>query len=199
MSERTERGGTVLSASQAVRLIKMGAPLHPILVHFTIALTAASFFFDAVGFLFDIPSLAYTGWWTLAGSVVMTVFTIATGITSRIRLPMEEGEARSFLRAHMALGPVFFGLLVAVAIWRARAWEAERAVTWWYLAAMGFVALVMTAQGYLGGELVYRYGAEVERAYRKLPESRGKSSAPSLVSSRGAAVSLSTNERGERV
>ena len=76
---------------------------------------------------------------------------------------------RSFLRAHMALGPIFFGLLVAVGIWRGRLWQAGAGVTGWYLAAMAGVMLVMAAQGYLGGELVYRYGAEVKFRYRKLP------------------------------
>src|SRR5205814_6602451 len=118
---------------------------------------------------FGVASLAAAAWWTLAGSVVATVFTLATGVTSRIRLPIEEGEARSFLRAHMALGPIFFGLLLAMGAWRAGLWESGRGVTWWYLAAMSVLALVMTAQGYLGGELVYRYGTEVERAYRELP------------------------------
>jgi hypothetical protein len=32
--------------------------------------------------------------------------------------------------------------------------------------------LVMTVQGYLGGELVYRYGAEVTGRYRRLPSAR---------------------------
>jgi uncharacterized membrane protein len=167
---------------QALRLIKMGAPLHPIMVHFTIALTSASFAFDAIGFLSGNVSLSAAGWWTLAGSILMTVFTIVTGLTSRLRLPVEEGEARSFLRAHMALGPIFFGLLIGVAIWRAVLWESGRGVSWWYLIAMALVGLVMTAQGYLGGELVYRYGAEVERHYRELPIRSADTKPPALAS-----------------
>lgn len=97
----------------------MMAPLHPIFVHFTVALTGASFAFEAMGFFSGVTSLVAAGGWALAGSLFMTIFTIATGITSRRRLPVEEGEARSFLRAHMALGPIFFGLLVAAGVWRA--------------------------------------------------------------------------------
>lgn len=178
-----EGGGTVTSLKGALGLIKMGAPLHPILVHFTIALTSASLAFDAISFFFGVASVSDVGWWTLAASVMATVFTLATGVTSRMRLPVAEGEARSFLRAHMALGPIFFGLLIGVGVWRAVLWEAGRSVSWWYLIAMAGVALVMGAQGYLGGELVYRYGAEVERDYRELPVRSADSQAPVLASS----------------
>ena len=58
MGRETERGGTVRGFDQAVRLVKLGAPLHPILVHFTIALTGASLAFDAMGFFFGVASLA---------------------------------------------------------------------------------------------------------------------------------------------
>jgi hypothetical protein len=45
------------------------------------------------------------------------------------------------------------------------------------------VGFVMTVQGYLGGELVYRYGAEVKRAYRKMPGHQADEAPPSLPSS----------------
>ncbi|MCA1635717.1 MAG: DUF2231 domain-containing protein [Acidobacteria bacterium] len=194
MNRRTERGGTVTSAGQMIGLVRVGAPLHPIVVHFTIALTSASLAFDAVGFLFGVVSLSAAGWWTLVGSVVMTVLTVATGVKSRLRLPVEEGEARSFLRAHMALGPIFFGLLLGIFTWRAHLWEVGASVTWWYLSAVAGVALVMTAQGYLGGELVYQYGAEVERDYRLLPVCRAESQALSLASP----TRLPESERAKR-
>ena len=111
----------------------------------------------------------------------MTLVTLSTGLTSATRAPVEEGEARSLLRAHMALGLIFYGLLVALTLWRLSLWQAGAGVSWWYLAAMGAVSLVMTVQGYLGGELVYRYGVEVEQAYRELPEREAKSAPPSLA------------------
>lgn len=181
MKRPTERGGTVKSLRQAVSLIKMGAPVHPIFVHFTIALTAASLVFDALGFLLDKASLTAAGGWTLVGSAIMTLATLSTGLTSSTRAPVEEGEARSFLRAHMALGFIFYGLLVAITFWRASLWQSGQAISWAYLAALAFVSLVMTVQGYLGGELVYRYGVEVEQTYRELPEREADSTPPPLV------------------
>jgi uncharacterized membrane protein len=181
MKRPTERGGTVTSLRQALGLIKMGAPLHPIFVHFTIALTSASLIFDALGFFLDKASLTAAGGWTLVGSAVMTLGTLSTGLTSATRAPVEEGEARSFLRAHMALGFIYYGLLAAITFWRASLWQSGQGVSWVYLAALAFVSLVMTVQGYLGGELVYRYGVEVEQTYRELPEREADSTPPPLV------------------
>jgi uncharacterized membrane protein len=169
MNRPTEQGGTVKSLDQALSLFKIGAPMHPIFVHFTMALTSASLAFEALGFLLNKTSLIAAGGWTLVGAAVMTLMTISTGLSSSTRAPIEEGEARSFLRAHMALGLIFYGLLVAITFWRLSLWQAGRGVSWLYLASLAIVSLVMTMQGYLGGELVYRYGVEVEQAHRELP------------------------------
>ena len=189
MKRPTEKGGTVRSAKEAISLFKMGAPLHPIFVHFTIALTASSLIFDALGFFTGRASLTAAGGWTLIGSALMTLMTISTGLTSSTRAAVEEGEARSFLRAHMALGLIFYGLLVAITLWRLSLWQAGAGVSWFYLEALSIVSLVMTVQGYLGGELVYRYGVEVEQAYRELPEREADSTPPPLTpaSARAAA------------
>jgi len=167
-SDREDRGA-LATVREGGRSFRLAAPLHPIFVHFSIALTSASFGFDLAGALLGRASLAAAGWWTIAVSAVVTLGTISTGILSRLRLPMGEGPARSYLRAHMALGPIFFGLLLAASIWRAALWERAAAVPWTYLVAVGGLVLVMTVQGYLGGELVYRYGAEVQGRYRPLP------------------------------
>lgn len=180
MNKQTENGGTVMNLNQASRLFKLGAPLHPIMVHFTIALVSASLFFDAVGFLFEVKSFPTVGWWTLAAAFVMTIFTVFTGVKSRMNLPVAEGEARSFLRSHMALGLIFFGMLLAVTIWRAAIWQSGNEISWFYLLAMGGTAAAMGLQGYLGGELVYRYGTEVEGDFRHLPEKLKDTKPPAL-------------------
>jgi uncharacterized membrane protein len=120
----------------------------------------------------------------------MTLMTISTGLTSSTRAPVEEGEARSFLRAHMALGLIFYGLLVVMTLWRLSLWQTGTGVSWVYLGALAIVSLVMAVQGYLGGELVYRYGVEVEQAYRELPEREAESTPP--ASSPPRAVSAAT-------
>jgi uncharacterized membrane protein len=160
----------VAESGRTRQLLRLTAPIHPILVHFTIALTTSSLGFDALAFLLRLNALRSIGWWLLAAAILITLGTLGTGVRSRLRLPVEEGEMRSFLRAHMAIGPIFFGLLLASGIWRGSLWQAGAGVTSGYLIGMIGVVLVMAVQGYLGGELVYRYGAEVKFRYRKLPE-----------------------------
>ena len=154
---------------RAVALTGLTAPLHPIVVHFTIALFVTALVCDLLLAIFGIASLSQVGWWTLLGSCLTTPATLLTGAASRIRIPMEEGEARSFLRTHMALGPALFGLIICLTLWRGALWEAGAAPSSAYLLALIATAAVMTLQGYLGGELVYRYGAEVKTRYRELP------------------------------
>jgi uncharacterized membrane protein len=199
MNRPTEKGGTVTDLRQAMSLVKMGAPMHPIFVHFTIALTPASLVFDALGFFFSKSSLTAAGGWTLVGSAVMTLATISTGLTSSARAPVEEGEARSFLRAHMALGLIFYGLLVAITLWRLSLWQDGLSVSWLYLISLAVVSVVMTVQGYLGGELVYRYGVEVEQSYRELPERQAESTPPSLVPQQKVPMAAIEEKRGEAV
>jgi len=93
-------------------------------------------------------------------------------------LDIGEGTARSYLRLHMALGPTFFGMLVAVAIWRGLLWRAEVPPGWWYLASLAVTSGVMAVQGYAGGELVYRWGAEVEGVVRGLRQRHASTPAP---------------------
>jgi uncharacterized membrane protein len=183
MNRPTEQGGPVKSLRHALSLFKLGAPMHPIFVHFTIALTSSSLVFDALGFFLNRASLSSAGGWTLLGSAVMTFMTISTGLTSSTRAPVEEGEARSFLRAHMALGLIFFGLLVAITFWRVSLWQKGQGISWLYLISLAAVSLVMSMQGYLGGELVYRYGVEVEQTHRELPEREAQCDPPRLAGS----------------
>ena len=187
------------SLREAMSLVKMGAPMHPIFVHFTIALTSASLVFDALGFFLGKASLTAAGGWTLMGSALMTLATISTGLTSSARAPIEEGEARSFLRAHMALGLIFYGLLVTMTFWRLSLWQDGQNVSWLYLASLAVVSLMMTVQGYLGGELVYRYGVEVEQSYRELPERDADLPPPSLVPRQTPPVNAIDEKRGEAV
>jgi uncharacterized membrane protein len=149
--------------------ISRAAPLHPVLVHFTIALVASSFGFDVLGRLAKVPSLVAAGWWTIAAAVPLTVATIITGLISRRRAPIAEGRAMRYLRLHTVLGPTFFGCMIAVALWRRTFWMTGAYPTLSYIIVSALLVGMMTVQGYLGGELVFAFGVEVKRRYKRLP------------------------------
>ena len=144
-------------------------PLHAMLVRFTIALAVASLALDVVALLARRASPAEAAWWTLLGATGVTVFTIASGLVARLRLPVADGAARSVLRMHMATGPMIFGALLALLVWRGAVWEGGRLASWWYVAALAGVAVLVFLQARLGAALVYRYGAYVRGRFRTLP------------------------------
>lgn len=152
--------------------IVIAAPWHAIFVHFTVALTFTSFVFDLAGALLDQVPLSTSAWWMLAAAAVMTFGTVVSGVVSRARLPVEEGAARSYLRGHMAIGPMVLGLLLVVLTWRAGFWQRGAIAPWSYLAAAAGLLILVTVQGYLGGELVYRFGCEVRGRFTPLPSTR---------------------------
>jgi uncharacterized membrane protein len=145
------------------------APLHPVLVHFTIGLVGASFGFDILGLVTKVSSVAAAAWWTIAAAVPVTVVTAITGLISRRGVAIAEGSALRYLRLHTALGPTFLGCLIAVAYWRTSFWISGSAPSLLYVVVCGLLVVLMTVQGYIGGELVYRYGVAVERHFKRLP------------------------------
>ena len=88
---------------------------------------------------------------------------------SRRRAPVAEGTALRYLRIHTALGPIFFGGLLALSVWRSTFWGRETFPSASYLLTLGLLVLLMTIQGYIGGELVYGFGLEVRHRYKRLP------------------------------
>ncbi len=162
--------------------LTLAAPTHPMLVHFTIALSVTAFCFDLLAALFGISSWMSLGWWLIAAAVPVTAGAIATGVKARLQLPLEVGTARSFLRVHMALGPAVLGLLMLIGCWRGWLWQAGSGANAPYLTVMGLVLLAIAVQGYLGGELVYRYGAGVNGRYRQLPGHAPTRAPPARVS-----------------
>lgn len=162
-------GAPIHGARQILRVLGSRPPLHATLVRFTVALTVASLVLDVAARLAGRASPAEAAWWTLAGATGTTVFTLASGLAARVRLPVADGAARSVLRMHMATGPMIFGALVALLLWRAAQWERGSLASWWYVAALAAVTAAVFLQARLGMALVYRFGACVRGRYRPLP------------------------------
>lgn len=144
-------------------------PLHATLVRFTVALAVASLALDVAARLAGRTSPAEAAWWTLVGATGVTVFTAASGLAARLRLPVADGAARSVLRLHMAAGPMLLGGLLALLLWRGAQWERGGLASWPYVAALALVAALVVVQARLGSALVYRFGAYVRGRFRPLP------------------------------
>ncbi len=136
--------------------------VHPIFVHFAVALTLVALLLDMVGAWQRSENLHWAAKLNLSLGVGGMVLAVASGWLES-RLPRSETpfspQAQGLLEYHEYLG---FGLLlffVLLLVWR---WQIRRKPSWvfWVLASLGMLGMVV--QGYLGGELVYRYGVRVQ-------------------------------------
>jgi uncharacterized membrane protein len=137
--------------------------IHTLAAQLTIAFTEAALGLDGLGYLMAHPRLEEVGCWALVGAVGFATIAALAGAVMRRRYRGRRKESRTFLRAHLWLGILFYAMLVAMMVWRIsiRASD-EPTVGLLYLAALLGVSLVMIFQTYLGGEVAYHFATERE-------------------------------------
>ena len=138
-------------------------PVHPILVHFPIALFALSVTADLVTFFTNIESLRSTGWWSLVGAAVGGVVTVLAGVYGMRCADMKE-EIHEHVHRHMKVGFAMLAVIVGLTVWRWTIFQRPGLA----VSAICLDCAVQTMalagfQGRLGGELVYTYGVFVRR------------------------------------
>ena len=132
--------------------------LHPLIVHFPIALLLSAVAFELTALIVKRPILHRVSLWNLS------LGTLAAGVAVLTGLRAEEVAKHSFeiwqvMALHERLGITTFILSLMVTAWRWRTHDQltprARAVT---LAAMLAIATTVSVGGYLGGRLVYEFG-----------------------------------------
>lgn len=137
-------------------------PIHPIVVHFPIALLCASVAFDALASRWPTGGLRETSLYTLLAGVMAAGLAVVTGGMEE-DLAKRAGAPESVLELHESLGQVTLVLFVALLGLRLAmqlGWLKEIRALSLGLSAIGIVILALT--GYWGGDLVYTYGIGVK-------------------------------------
>jgi uncharacterized membrane protein len=140
----------------------MTHPLHPIVVHFPIALLVTAILFEFLEILLKRDSLREAATWLLGLGFLGALAATATGVWAE-EAAEEAGVPESAIETHelFAFATVaVFGILLAV-----RWLQGKRRIPEFprVFLAIGLVGVVlMGLTGYFGGDLVYRYGAGVE-------------------------------------
>jgi uncharacterized membrane protein len=137
-------------------------PIHPIVVHFPIALLCASVAFDFLTRRWPAGGLRETSFYCLLAGVMGAALAVVTGGMEE-ELAERAGAPESLLELHESLGTVTLVVFVALLGLRLAmqwGWLAERRSLTLGLGAIGIVILALT--GYWGGELVYTYGIGVK-------------------------------------
>ena len=136
-------------------------PIHPIFVHFPIALLTLSVAADAVAFFTNVDSLRNTGWWSLLGAAAGSLVTVAAGIFDMRRAELSE-NVHERVHRHMKVGLMLTVVILGLTAWRLTIFFQGIPVSATYLDCAILAMALAGFQGWLGGELVYSYGVSVQ-------------------------------------
>ena len=141
--------------------------LHPIIVHFPIALLMVSFLLT-FGARWQ-PQWHETSWLLLVLGGLATIPATITGMIAH--LPYEETELITFIEPHQFLGLLGTLFTIGVLIWRWRSRtsgnDAGQTTAYLVIALIGIVWLFFL--GGTGGNLVYEYAVNVRGVNPLLP------------------------------
>lgn len=136
-------------------------PIHPVVIHFPIALLVLSVAADFFGYIFQSASLQNTGWWSLVGAAIGAAVAVAAGLYDMNREEIKP-EAHSQVHKHMKVGYVVLAVIAGLTIWRWLIYaNNDFALNWLYLILAILILGLTLFQGWLGGELVFAYGVGV--------------------------------------
>ena len=137
----------------------LGHPLHPAVVHFPIALLLSATAADVVrvaGLTNDVHIAAVL----MAGGLIMGLVAMAAGLVDFIKL--DEAVVPHAQRHVVVVGSAWLGYAIALYL-RRDILSGGTDVGSVSLAVSLISALVLALGGWLGGRLVYTFGANVER------------------------------------
>lgn len=155
--------------------------LHPVFVHFTVALFSLSTGLLVFLFLFKKhlssslqQQLKTVAFWNLWFGAVITLVTVAAGFYA-YNTVAHDGPSHAAMTEHRNWALAAATLFVSVAIWSVFRVQAGKIVSGLFVTALLVAQLVLLSAAWHGGEVVYRYGLGV----MSLPQSEGEGHAHS--------------------
>lgn len=136
-----------------------GHPLHPALVHFPIGLLLSATLAD-VAWLAGLTTDTHAGAVMMAGGLVMALVAMGAGLLDFTRL--EESVVPHALRHMAAVGVAWLGYAIALYLRRDSLFGAGT-IGDATVAVSIASALLLSLGGWLGGRLVYSFGAGVSK------------------------------------
>jgi uncharacterized membrane protein len=132
--------------------------MHPIVVHFVIAMVLFAFFCDVVGYFTRNPRLFEVSWWNMCIATVAIFVAIIFG-QFEAGLAQPYDVAKSALNVHTLIGWSLSGIIAAITAWRfvIRTRNPQK-ISIYYLGAGLILTVIVGVQVYLGDQLVWVYG-----------------------------------------
>jgi uncharacterized membrane protein len=141
----------------------MTHPLHPIIVHFPIALLTTAILFEFLELLVKRDFLREAATWLLGLGFLGALLATASGILAEEEAE-KSGVPESVIETHELFAfatLAVFATLVAIRWWQKKRRIPDIPSVFLAIGLVGVVLIGLT--GYFGGDLVYRYGAGVDR------------------------------------
>lgn len=132
--------------------------LHPLIVHFPIALLMASVLFDLAASWSRMEVFEKVAKWNLAVGVLAGIAAVVSGLLAEESVPQFPVIYETVER-HEALAFVTLGVFAILFLWRFL--KDGKFFTQWrafYLVLAVVGILILGATAYYGGELVYKFG-----------------------------------------
>ncbi|PZO22163.1 MAG: hypothetical protein DCF25_03585 [Leptolyngbya foveolarum] len=132
--------------------------IHPIVVHFVIAMVLFAILCDVIGYFAKNSRLYEVGWWNMVFATVSIFVAIVFGqVEAGLATPY--AAAASDLNLHTLLGWSLSGILAAITGWRyIIRLQTPEFLPATYLGVDAALTLIVAFQIYLGDKLVWVYG-----------------------------------------
>ncbi|BAY65660.1 hypothetical protein NIES22_57670 [Calothrix brevissima NIES-22] len=131
--------------------------VHPMFVHFPLALLSVGLLFDILGYLLKKSSLSSAGWWCFSLGVLSAIVTVFTGMQAEHTVKVS-GEAHEILEKHEHFQITSTVVFVVLWIWRSITREGIPKFAIIYLVITAIAVGAIIYGSHYGGELVYEYG-----------------------------------------
>lgn len=145
-------------------ILTLGYNVHPLLVHFPVALLTAYLFTDILAVLRKSESLQTSANWLLYLGTLGALAAVAAGLVAAQIVPHGE-EVHAIMERHEFLGLTVASLSVLLSLWRFMAGQTLASGMGqglnWFLGLLIGGCLFFGAD--LGGTMVYRYGVGVQK------------------------------------
>lgn len=132
--------------------------IHPIVVHFVIAMVLFSFACDVVGYFTGKTRLFEVSWWNMCVATVAIFVAIIFGqFEAGLATPYD--AVKSVLNFHTLVGWSLSGIIAAITAWRyvIRSHNPNKLPIHYMVMGL-FLTLIVGLQVYLGDQLVWVYG-----------------------------------------
>ncbi len=135
--------------------------LHPLFVHFPVALLLLALVLEVIALLWRKSELSRAAWWNQIAGTIGLAFAVASGLYAEATVHLT-AEARVLLERHEQMAFVAAALFAALLLWRigARGKIPGHPPVLYMILFLAGVASVLTG-ALFGGEMVFRYGVGV--------------------------------------